>query len=111
MSTDRSPRMLRVLLLAAATAALVLAAPPAAAHTCTAEKGEPNEADCNKPCTEGEAHSHLVTHHHENGLADDTTHIHYECKSTVTREKEEPKKCLTPRIFTMCPIEEPDALT
>lgn len=102
-------RTLRVLLLSLVLAlnAAVVAAPTAAAHSCTAEKGESGEADCSKPCKEGETHSHTVTHHHENGLAEDFEHTHYHCDSGSS----DVRKCMTPRVLGMCPIEEPDLLT
>lgn len=76
--------------------------PAASAHECTAEKGEPNEADCSTPCTEGEDHQHKVTHYHENGLGDDYNHVHYDC--TSHRDDNEDPPCDTPRVLGICII-------
>lgn len=94
------PRML----LCALVGALLVTfanAPTAAAHECTAEKGEPGEPDCSSPCTAGKDHDHRVTHHHENGIGEDYNHVHYSCSSGEEHDK---KECATPEVLEICPI-------
>lgn len=102
--------MVMVLTAVLTVSVLATVAPGAAAHKCTAEKGESTEADCNQPCKEGEAHDHKVTHHHENGLGEDVNHVHFSCETKKDRS-EPPASCTTPRILGMCVVGGQDQTT
>lgn len=78
------------------------AAPISAAHTCTAEKGEPGEDSCHTECKDGENHDHTVTHHHENGVAKDENHVHYQCNS----EWHDDPNCPVPDPLGYCVLSE-----
>lgn len=95
-------RRLPTTFLVASLLASLATFPVAAAHSCTAEEGDPNERDCRGSCTEGEWHNHKVTHHHENGIGEDELHEHYSCSS---RGDDGGEGCVTPKILGICPIE------
>lgn len=98
MTKQRKASHLLIVGLLTATSFVVLT-PSAAAHSCTAEEGSAMQDSCEAECTEGEDHSHTVTHHHENGPFEDENHIHYDCESS------DPNGCDGTKILGVCVIE------
>lgn len=86
-----------LLLVGSLCLSLLTLAPTAAAHDCDVEYGNSMQAECEKPCTEGENHNHPVNHWHEPWFEDPYNHVHYDCSSRAPGQEPE-EKCTYNRV-------------